>query len=305
MSARNQNVLRISLVTFCNWCVDKTEVELATLIDATARCPLLYAMLIRRGKRKGQPLAKVKDEDRARLEALGRERALVYKTLVLTGLRKNELATLAVTQIQLEGGLPHLELDDADEKSREGNRINLRDYLAEDIRGWLAYKLAAVQAEAALAGLPPPDRLPEGYRIFTIPYELVKILDRDLKAAGIPKRDEQGWTLDVHALRATFGTMLGKGTTLLRTAQSAMRHSGSMLTARFYTDPKLLEVRPSLDALPALPLGKSGQGPRPLAAPSGLAHQLAMESDSRRHSESTPVETDSGKEARPRPESAS
>jgi hypothetical protein len=42
----------------------------------------------------------------------------------------------------------------------------------------------------------------------------------------------------------------------LRTTQAAMRHSDPKLTANVYTDPKLLDVRGALDALPSLPLDR-------------------------------------------------
>ena len=42
----------------------------------------------------------------AKLERLGRERALIYKTLVLTGLRKGELASLTVGQLALDAPMP-------------------------------------------------------------------------------------------------------------------------------------------------------------------------------------------------------
>jgi Phage integrase family len=79
-------------------------------------------------------------------------------------------------------------------------------------------------------------------------------LNRDLKAAGIPKRDDRGRVIDVHAMRTTFGTLLSKGGVPLRTAQAAMRHSDPSLTANVYTDPRLLDVGAALNALPALPL---------------------------------------------------
>jgi hypothetical protein len=60
--------------------------------------------------------------------------------------------------------------------------------------------------------------------------------------------------VDVHALRTTFGTLLSKGGVSPRTAQAAMRHSKIDLTMTAYTDPRLLDVRGALDALPALPL---------------------------------------------------
>lgn len=64
----------------------------------------------------------------------------------------------------------------------------------------------------------------------------------------------RGRTLDVHALRTTFGTLLSKGGVAPRTAQEAMRHSDIRMTMKTYTDPKLLDVHGALDALPALPL---------------------------------------------------
>src|SRR5205807_5459514 len=90
--------------------------------------------------------------------------------------------------------------------------------------------------------------------LFDVPAGLLRILNRDLKAAGIDKKDERGRRVDVHALRHTFGTMLSKGGVAPRTAQAAMRHSDIKLTMNVYTDPKLLDVRGALDALPILPL---------------------------------------------------
>ena len=90
--------------------------------------------------------------------------------------------------------------------------------------------------------------------LFNVPAALVKILNRDILAAGIPKRDERGRTVDVHALRHSFGTLLSKGGVSPRTAQAAMRHSRLDLTMSVYTDPKLLDVAGAMDALPSLPL---------------------------------------------------
>ena len=41
-----------------------------------------------------------------KLERLGWERALIYKTLVLTGRRRKELASLTVGQMELDGEMP-------------------------------------------------------------------------------------------------------------------------------------------------------------------------------------------------------
>src|SRR5262249_47538753 len=148
-------------------------------------------------KRKGERYANVRPEVRERLEVLGRERALIYKTLVLTGLRKGELASLTVGQLHLDEALPFVALDAADEKNRQGNDIPLRDDLANDLRDWLSAKLERLQAAALDAGEPIPARLPADTLVFTVPDKLCKILNRDLKLAGIAKRDERGRVLDV------------------------------------------------------------------------------------------------------------
>jgi integrase len=70
----------------------------------------------------------------AAMEALGRQRALIYKTLVLTGLRKGELASLTVGQLVLDADPPFLVLDAANEKNREGSTVPLRADLAADLR---------------------------------------------------------------------------------------------------------------------------------------------------------------------------
>jgi integrase len=191
----------------------------------------------------------------AHLESLGRERALLYKTLVLTGLRKGELASLKVCQAQLDGPTPYLELAAADEKNRQGSQIPLREDHAADLREWLAQRDRRLGDDATIAIPCQPSRTASsGQRLLNVPTGLVRILNRDLQAAGIPKRDERGRTVDVHTLRHSFGTLLSKGGVPPRTAQAAMRHSTINLTMNTYTDPKLLDVHGALDALPALSL---------------------------------------------------
>jgi integrase len=109
---------------------------------ATDERPLLDALAVRRGLRKGERYANVRQAVRERLKLLGRERAPIYKTMVLSGLRKNELASLTVGQLHLDGPLPFAELEAADEKNREGNGIPIRSDLASDLSRWLTDRLA-------------------------------------------------------------------------------------------------------------------------------------------------------------------
>ena len=186
----------------------------------------------------------------ADLERLGRERALIYKTLVLTGLRKGELASITVGQLELDGPMPFMILDAADEKNRHGSTIPLRADLATDLSAWLS----DVPVPQTLRLKKNHGKIDPKRPLFTVPAGLVRILNRDLSAAGIDKADERGRTIDVHALRTSFGTLLSKGGVAPRTAQAAMRHSTIDLTMNTYTDPKLLDVQGALNSLPSLDL---------------------------------------------------
>ncbi len=167
----------------------------------------------------------------------GRERALVYKSLALTGLRSGELASMTVGQVALDSSFPHMVLNAADEKNGQGSTIPLRADLATDIGQWIG------------------DTTDPSRRLFNIPTGLIRIFDLDLATAGIAKRDARGRTIDVHGLRHTFGSLLSAGGISPRTAQAAMRHSSIDLTMNVYTDPQSLDVFGALNALPPLPLG--------------------------------------------------
>lgn len=299
LSAATRNAYRTTFVAFLNWCVrdrrlvanplvtvatanpktDRrrerralTEAELERLLDAARRRPLIDALTIRRGAKRGERAARVGDEVRARLERLGHERALIYKTLLLTGLRKSELASLTVGQAELDAPAPHLRLDARDEKNHRGATLPLREDLATELREWIRTRLAEAKDAARARKVAVPEALPATEPLFDVPRGLIRIFDRDLVFAGIAKverrqgrdvvvkRDEYGRSIDVHALRHTFGTYLSKGGVSLRTAQAAMRHSDPSLTANVYTDTTMLDVAGALEALPKLAVRAAANG---------------------------------------------
>ncbi|MBN2291221.1 MAG: site-specific integrase [Pirellulales bacterium] len=217
-----------------------------TIADAAGRA---------RGRLKGNP------EFLADRERLGRERAMIYKAMVLTGLRKKELTTLTTGQLDLDANPAFLTLDAANEKNREGNSIPIRSDLAADLRGWLKESVEEAHKPADVLSFTSAGKTetngaasPSDRPIFRVPRDLYRILDNDLAAAGIPKTDERGRTVDVHALRHSFGTLLSRAGVAPRTAQAAMRHSSLDLTMNTYTDPKLLDVAEAIESLPNLPL---------------------------------------------------
>ncbi len=186
----------------------------------------------------------------AALERLGQERSLIYKMLVLTGLRKGELASLTIGQVDLGAPRPYVELLAKDEKAGRGAKIPLRGDLVAELREYLAAELALLQTNARKTGKATPMRLPAKTPLFNVPRDFIKIFDRDLAAASIPKTDDRDRTVDIHALRHTFGTHLSKAGVTPRIAQAAMRHSSLDLTMNVYTDPRLLDIGAAVETLP-------------------------------------------------------
>jgi integrase len=185
--------------------------------------------------------ARMRPEAAARFDRAGRERALVYRVLATTGLRRGELAALAVGDVLLDDGGPAIVLRGTDAKNGKRATLPLRGDVAAELRAWLAEK-----AEAAGGTLPADAPL------FDVPDKLVRILDRDLAAAGIRKRDDRGRTVDVHALRGTFASHLARAGVTPVTLKTLMRHARIETTLTHYADPALLDVADAVERLPSM-----------------------------------------------------
>ena len=285
MGPRTLNVARSAVVAFAAWCCKTrrlatnlmsnlpradessdrrrvrrtlTKQEFCSLLDAARRRPLIEAMTVRRGKDAGLQKANVRDCVKAELRRLGRERALIYKTFVMTGLRKKELTSITINQAVLGGPGPHLYLHARDAKNGKAAQIPLTAELAADLRDWLADRLERTRQAAREMGASIPLTLPLDQKLLNVPAAMVKILNRDLKLAGVPKTDARGRTIDVHSFRHTFCTWMQMAGTAGRKTQAAMRHSSRALTDDVYTDEESLEIAEAIEiAMPSLPLTKS------------------------------------------------
>lgn len=223
-----------------------TPAELQKLLIAARERPLLDASTNKGGRRPdGSPKtavrlwpAELRAEVQDRYRLLGRERALLYKTAVLTGLRQGELAALRVAYLNLDRKpFPALELPGEFTKNGDDARVLLVPALAEELRQWIAD-----------TGKKPTDPL------FTVSDKANKIFRRDLRAAGIPYRDALGRYADFHALRHSANTMLGVAGIPPKLRQLFMRHSDIRLTTATYDDETLYEMQPVIKALEALDL---------------------------------------------------
>ena len=268
VSARTINMHRSAIVAFCNWCVSEgrlaahplaglpkaeeaeparkrrplTEDEIGRLLKAAQDRPLRDALTIRRGKNKGKLLAEVSESERRRLRRVGQQRALVYKFMMLTGIRRSEAASVTVGALCLDEDAPYVHVEGRHAKSGRAATLPLRGDLADDLR-----KHIARLAEGHSGGGPLPDT-----PLFDIDWRnLLRAFNLDLAAAGIAKRDAQGRTVDVHSLRHTFATLLARNGVSPGVAQKLMRHSDIRLTMNTYTHLGLADTAGAVAALPA------------------------------------------------------
>ena len=234
--------------------------EIKKLLDVTAARPLREALMVRRGPRKGQLVAKVKPEVRARLEQEGLGRRLLYQTAVLTGLRKEELERLKVGYIDFDAQpLPRLDVPTEATKAKRKAVIWLVSSLAQELRKW-----------AQATGRGPDDEL------FIVPDKLTRIFRRDLKMADIPLETPKG--------RARFRSLRKSSNVALRglgfdvkARQLFMRHSDIRLTADTYDDGTLEDLAHMAAEMEKLGLNGSEQGGYPSGPPEESGHAEGAE----------------------------
>jgi integrase len=204
------------------------------ILKAAAERPIHDLTKIHTGKQKGMNGTNVSKEIKEQAKLAGLERKLLYATLIYTGLRKKELASITVGQIFIDAEIPYLVLNAKDEKSRRGATLSLHPELTEHLKRWLKLK----------GNVSPKEKL------FYVPNDLCKDLTRDLKFAGIEKRDAMNRVVDVHALRHTHATLLAKRGVSPTVAKKSMRHSDVKLTMGVYTHLDVQDVAQGVNQIP-------------------------------------------------------
>lgn len=181
-----------------------------------------YALQLKNGKR---------TTDKKKLD--GEKWALAYRLLLLTGLRWGELGSLKVGRIDLDERT--ILLDSNATKNGNCDLLPLPVELVNDLRDWIKRM-----------------KLSSDDLLFNMPRTGVKRFYADLKVAGIPRVDERGYELDIHALRYSYGTMLARKCVPVAVAMKLMRHSKPEMTIGIYTDANVLDYRGASDSLPAI-----------------------------------------------------
>lgn len=182
------------------------------------------------------------EELRALLAAAPLARRACYLVAATTGLRRSELYSLRVEDARLDGDAPVVRLNGEAAKNGEEAVIPLAPAAAailrelrRDVRGALEQARALSQTAGRLGRLLP-----------VVP--LTATFYRDLARAGIERVTDEG-IVDLHSLRVTFATLLGRRGVGLSLVQSLMRHSDPRLTSEIYTRFVDGDRRGAVDAL--------------------------------------------------------
>ena len=156
------------------------------------------------------------DEALRLLAVASDRRAMVYKTALLTGMRRAELDSLRVGSVDWKAGKIALEARHA--KNRKAADFYLPDAFL-------------VELYAFCAGRRLDDRL---FLTPVSPSKSAQTMHRDLGKAGVPVETAEG-RIDFHSLRVTFLTWVNELGEDVKTVQDLARHADPRLTFGVYT----------------------------------------------------------------------
>ena len=159
----------------------------------------------------------------------GDDRMWLYIVASQTGLRAKELASLTPQSFDLASKDPTVAVMACYSKRRRRDEQPLREDVAAKLKGWLVSKT-------------PQERL--------WPGKWYRRVRKDLTAAGIPYRDDNGQVFDFHAIRHFYITELARSGVYPKVVQTLARHSTITLTMDRYTHLNLADQRAALDSLP-------------------------------------------------------
>jgi integrase/recombinase XerC len=183
MSAKTRNHYLAAGQAFCRWAVRRKRTDVQPLSDVS---PVSTAGQLRRERRS------LTEVEVGRLLAVVPARhQLHYRTILLTGLRRDELRQLRWGDVRLDGNAPSIQLRAETTKGKRADVLPLRRDVAD--------LMAAARNKAG-----------DDERVFkSLPS--MESHKRYLTRADIPFEDGMGRRVDFHALRHTFGSMLAKG----------------------------------------------------------------------------------------------
>lgn len=168
----------------------------------------------------------------------GLERAIHYETAAMTGIRAAELRALRVRDFDFTANI--VCLAGKHTKNRKDASIPLKPEFADRLKTFFAGKLPDCPA----------------FKTPASSHE-VRVLRADLKAAGIPEKDDSGRVFDFHSFRVFFASMLAAAGTNPKTAMELLRHSDIRLTMNVYSHAYRESLTTAVNTLPNLDFNKA------------------------------------------------
>jgi integrase len=208
--------------------------QIAQLLDAAERRPLMEMQTIRTGPRRGQLIANLRPHAIAEGQRLGKERRIAYMLAFFGRLRRSEIRALKWSDLHFDAHPAKLKLRAHTTKSKRADVIPLHPQLDDELRAFR-----------------PEDVLPQQSVVRTVPS--MKALRADLKLAGVEDVDAEGLFADLHGLGKSFITAMAANGVSQRAAMAIARHTDPRLTASVYTDEALLPLAAEIGKVPRLP----------------------------------------------------
>ncbi len=174
------------------------------------------------------------------LGMFGRDRSVMYRLALMTGLRLSEIRSLRPESFDLDGKPPVVRVQAGYTKNRKEVAQPFPASFVAVLRPWLVEKMQERLriGPARWRGLFPVTRGAE-------------MLQHDLAKAEIPFRTADG-VFDFHSLRGVFGTRLSRTGVNPAVLKDLIRHSDIRTTMTHYVRLSLLDHQAALEAMPSL-----------------------------------------------------
>jgi integrase len=208
-SAKTNREYQLSARAFLNWLMR---------IERLARNPLAKLDLVSARGREVRPYRAYTDDELRALFALEGERTLFYETLLYTGARKSEVASLVWRDLALKTeGLSVAVFRACTTKDREERIVPLHPCLVREL---FRRHLGNSDSDG---------------RVFSCVPSRKQLL-HDLNAAGIERRDSVGRVVHFHAFRKTARTVAVRCGVSERICDAVLGHSNPNRMGTRYTD---------------------------------------------------------------------
>jgi len=172
--------------------------------------------------------------------------APLLRFLIESGARWSEARQ--ITWADLDAERCRVTLRPATTKNRRGRVLPLKPSMVEELQGLLAAH------HAVLGRAPTRDGLvlltPRGKAWREDTGNVRRLLNPIWEAAKIPKRDEQGESVDIHSLRHTAATRLARAGWPMALLQKFMGHADARTTMGYYDHLAVDDLEAALVALP-------------------------------------------------------